>query len=141
MFENVFAALFRVERLKRMEFTDDQGFPRANDTLLQYLRRCVSGDDHAFALPDVPVYLNELLASADFCAGIEPRIGGKHIRVIAIDAFPKCSFPGVLSEIDSLPMEYRWSTRAGPSSTKHARNGVREFVGSRTRFSEGTRAP
>ena len=58
------------------------------------------------------MYLNELLASVDFCAGIEPRIGSRHIRVIAIDGFPKCSFPGVLSEIDSLPMEYRWSTRA-----------------------------
>src|SRR5215471_4564790 len=112
LFENVFAALFRVERLRRVEFTDEHGYPRVHDTLLQYLRRCVCGDDHAFALPDMPVYLNELLASADFCAGIEPRIGSRHIRVIAIDGFPKCSFPGVLSEIDSLPMEYRWSTRA-----------------------------
>ena len=64
------------------------------------------------ALPDIPVYLNELLATHDFCAGIEPRIGPKHVRVIALEGFPKSSFPGVLGEIDSLPMEYRWSTRA-----------------------------
>lgn len=112
MFENVFSALFRVERLNRHEFTDDHGFPHSQDTLLRYLRRCVAGDDHSFALPDLPVYLNELLATQDFCAGIEPRIGSKHVRVIALDGFPKSSFPGVLGEIDSLPMEYRWSTRA-----------------------------
>lgn len=112
MFENVFAALFRIERLNRLEFTDEHGFPHVHDRLLRYLRRCVAGDDHPFALPDIPAYLNELLATDDFCAGIEPRIGRKHIRVIALDGFPKSSFPGILGEIDSLPMEYRWSTRA-----------------------------
>ena len=112
MFENVFSALFRIERLNRHEFTDDHGFPQIQDRLLRYLRRCVAGDDHPFALPDIPVYLNELLATQDFCAGIEPRVGLKHVRVIALDGFPKSSFPGVLGEIDSLPMEYRWSTRA-----------------------------
>ncbi len=111
-FENVFGSLFRVERLRRCDFTDELGFPRATDSLLAYLRRCISGGDHPFALPDIPVYLNEVLATDDFCAGIEPRIGRSHIRVIAIDGFPKASFPGVLAEIDSLPMEYRWSTRA-----------------------------
>ena len=33
-----------------------------HDKLLRYLRRCVGGEDHPFALPDIPVYLNELLA-------------------------------------------------------------------------------
>ena len=112
MFENVFAALFRIERLTRHEFVDEYGFPQVHDKLLRYLRRCVGGEDHAFALPDIPVYLNELLATQDFCAGIEPRVGRKHVRVIALDGFPKSSFPGILGEIDSLPMEYRWSTRA-----------------------------
>jgi type IV secretion system protein VirB4 len=112
MFENVFSALFRVERLNRHEFTDDHGFPHVQDRLLRYLRRCVAGEDHPFALPEIPVYLNELLATQDFCAGIEPRIGLKHVRVIALDGFPKSSFPGILGEIGSLPMEYRWSTRA-----------------------------
>jgi type IV secretion system protein VirB4 len=136
LFENVFSALFRVERLTRVEVTDEYGFPRVHDSLLRYLRRCVCGDDHPFALPDVPVYLNELLASADFCAGIEPRIGGKHIRVIAVDGFPKCSFPGVLHEIDSLPMEYRWSTRAillDPEEARAILDKTRKKWRSRTR--------
>jgi type IV secretion system protein VirB4 len=112
MFENVFSALFQTTRLTRHEFIDDHGFPQVHDKLLRYLRRCVGGEDHPFTLPDIPAYLNELLATQDFCAGIEPRVGRKHVRVIALDGFPKSSFPGVLGEIDSLPMEYRWSTRA-----------------------------
>ena len=43
---------------------------------------------------------------------MEPRIGRKHIRVIAIDGFPQMSSPGILRELDRLPIEYRWNTRA-----------------------------
>jgi type IV secretion system protein TrbE len=112
MFENVFGALFRIERLRRLDFTDDCGYPQKHDQLLRYVRRCISGDDHPFALPEIPAYLNDVLAVNDFSGGIEPKIGTKHIRVIALDGFPKTSCPGILSQIDSLPMEYRWSTRA-----------------------------
>jgi type IV secretion system protein VirB4 len=112
MFENVFSALFRTERLNRHEFTDEHGFPQVHDKLLRYFRRCVTGEDHPFSLPDTPAYLNEILATQDFSAGIEPQIGNRHMRVIALEGLPRSSYPGVLGEIDSLAMEYRWSTRA-----------------------------
>ncbi len=112
IFENVFAQLFRTERLKRIAVESDEGRAHTHDQLLRYLRRCVSGIDHSFFLPEIPCYLNELLASEDFYGGIEPQIGRKHIRVIAIDGFPKMSSPGILRELDSLPIEYRWNTRA-----------------------------
>src|ERR1035438_6044277 len=80
MFENVFGALFRIERLRRHDFMDEYGFPQVHDRLLRYFRRCITGEDHPFALPDIPVYLNELLAAEDFCGGIEPQIGRKHIQ-------------------------------------------------------------
>jgi len=34
------------------------------------------------------------------------------VRVIAIDGFPKMSSPGILRELDNLPIEYHWNTRA-----------------------------
>src|SRR5690349_5715035 len=43
---------------------------------------------------------------------MEPRVGRKHIRVIALDGFPRMSSPGILRELDQLPIEYRWNTRA-----------------------------
>ena len=42
------AALFRIERLNRHEFTDDHGFPHVQDRLFRYLRRCVACEDHPF---------------------------------------------------------------------------------------------
>lgn len=112
LFENVFGSLFRVQRLRRLDQLDAFGFPQSQELLLRYIRRCITGDDFPFAALEIPAYLNELLATDDFCAGVEPRIGRKHIRVIAIDGFPRTSFPGILGEIDSLPMQYRWNTRA-----------------------------
>jgi type IV secretion system protein TrbE len=112
MFENVFGTLFQTERLKRVTVKDDFSEEHVHDRLLRYLRRSISGLDHPFALPEIPCYLNELLACQDFYGGMEPRIGRKHIRIIAIDGFPRVSSPGILRELDQLPIEYRWNTRA-----------------------------
>jgi type IV secretion system protein VirB4 len=112
MFENVFGQLFQTERLKRVIVTDDWGCEHGHDRLLRYLRRCISGVDHSFALPEIPCYLNEILACENFYGGIEPRIGRKHVRAIALDGFPRMSSPGILRELDQLPIEYRWNTRA-----------------------------
>jgi type IV secretion/conjugal transfer VirB4 family ATPase len=111
-FENIFGSLFQIDRLRTVTVTDDNGFTHSYDTLLRYYARSITGNDHPFARPDFPCYLNEVLAGADLTGGIEPRIGRKHIRVIAVDGFPKMSSPGILRELDSLPIEYRWSTRA-----------------------------
>jgi type IV secretory pathway VirB4 component len=112
VFENMFGSLFRAERLKRRRWTDDLGFQHEYDDLLRYLRRCISGDDHPFALPEIPCFLNDLLACDDFYGGVQPRIGPRHIRVIAIDGFPRVSSPGILRALDTLAIEYRWNTRA-----------------------------
>jgi len=112
VFENVFGQLFQTDRLKRIAVRDDLGQAHYYDGLLRYLRRCVSGVDHAFALPEIPCYVNELLACEDYRGGVEPQIGRKHIRVLAIDGFPRMSSPGILRELDALAIEYRWNTRA-----------------------------
>src|SRR5580692_5147467 len=112
MFENVFGQLFQTERLKRITVTDDFGERHVHDRLLRFLRRCINGLDHPFALPDIPCYLNEVLACEDFYGGMEPRIGKKHVRVVTLDGFPRMSSPGILRELDQLPIEYRWNTRA-----------------------------
>src|SRR5438309_1583478 len=82
------------------------------DELLRYVHRCVSWKDHPIRRPDFPVYLSDLLATEDFVGGLTPRIGKRHLRVIAIDGFPKASVPGILAALDTLPISYRWSSRA-----------------------------
>jgi type IV secretion system protein TrbE len=111
-FEEVFGSLFQATRLKS-EATEGlfgEYFP--HDNFLRMIRRTITGDDHPFTLPLIPSYLNDTLSAADFTAGIEPRIGRKHVRAVAVDGFPSTSFPGILGVLDSLPIEYRWNTRA-----------------------------
>jgi type IV secretion system protein TrbE len=122
MFENVFGQLFQTERLRRVTVADDYGEQHVHDRLLRYLRRCINGIDHPFALPDIPSYLNEILACEDFYGGMEPRIGRKHVRIVAIDGFPRLSSPGILRELDQLPIEYRWNTRAILIDSEEARS-------------------
>lgn len=70
VFENVFGSLFQTERLRCIPVTDELGFTENYDSLLRYIRRCITGDDHPFALPAIPCFLNDLLAGTDFCGGV-----------------------------------------------------------------------
>jgi hypothetical protein len=58
-FEDVLGSLFQVRRLRTTKFEDDNGYPRAHDDLLRYVRRCINADDYPFDLPEIPVDLNE----------------------------------------------------------------------------------
>ena len=111
-FEDVFKSLFAVTRLQAVSTKDPEGSSVVYEELLRYVHRCVSWNDHPMRLPEFPVYLNDLLATEDFVAGLTPRIGRKHLRVVAVDGFPKASVPGILAALDTLPIEYRWNTRA-----------------------------
>lgn len=121
-FEDVFTSLFTATRLQATRAEDELAYEQIHDLLLRYLHRCVSGQDHPFVQPEIPVLLNQVLASQDFVGGIEPRIGAKHLRVVAIDGFPKASYPGVLGVLDALPIEFRWSTRAILMDPEEARS-------------------
>src|SRR5712691_11416141 len=50
------------------------------DETLTYLHQCVSWDRHPVGTPDVPMFLDALLTSADFLPGHTPQLGGKHLR-------------------------------------------------------------
>ena len=111
-FEDVFKSLFAVTRLKSIIQQDVAGNAVVYDELLRYVHRCVTWKDHPLRRPDFPVYLSDLLATEDFVGGLTPRVGKKHVRVIAIDGFPNASVPGILAALDTLPISYRWNTRA-----------------------------
>ena len=130
-FENVFAQLFRTERLKRITVEDDSG-----DLILMTVCS-VPAPLHQrrrppFASPEFPCYLNEVLACEDFCGGIEPQIGRKHIRVIAIDGFPKMSSPGILRELDCsadrIPLEHASHSDRPGGGSRSARHASEEMA-------------
>ena len=109
--EDQFGAVLAMQRMRGEPFVDDFGHTHVRDALLQYLHFCVTGDNHAINLPPVAMYLDTLIGNVDFFGGIHPRVGTRHLQVIALDGFPQESYPGMLAALDELSLEYRWSTR------------------------------
>ncbi|WP_454918780.1 conjugal transfer protein TrbE [Xanthobacter sediminis] len=79
---------------------------------LTYLHSTVSTRRHRVRVPEVPVYLDALLADQPLAGGLEPRLGDFHLRTLTIIGFPTATFPGILDDLNRLAFLYRWSTRA-----------------------------
>jgi len=79
---------------------------------LTYLHATVSTRRHRVRVPEVPMYLDALLADQPLTGGLEPRLGNAHLRVLTIVGFPSATTPGILDDLNRLAFPYRWSTRA-----------------------------
>lgn len=85
----------------------------ATDTeTLTYLHATVSTRRHRVRVPEVPMYLDALLADQPLTGGLEPRLGNAHLRVLTVVGFPSATTPGILDDLNRLAFPYRWSTRA-----------------------------
>jgi len=79
---------------------------------LTYLHACVSTKCHRVRVPEIPMYLDTLLADQPLTGGLEPMLGDQHLRVLTIVGFPSETTPGILDDLNRLAFPYRWSTRA-----------------------------
>ena len=79
---------------------------------LTYLHACVSTRIHRVRVPEIPMYLDALLADQPLTGGLEPMLGDQHLRVLTIVGFPTATTPGILDDLNRLAFPYRWSTRA-----------------------------
>ena len=86
----------------------------ADNETLTYLQSTVSPKRHPVKAPDTPAYLDAVLGGADLIGGLEPVLGGEHLRVISVQGFPSATEPGLLDELNSLGFAYRWMTRFLP---------------------------
>src|SRR3954452_1353415 len=79
---------------------------------LTYLHACVSTKIHRVRVPEIPMYLDALLADEPLTGGLEPMLGDQHLRVLTVVGFPTATVPGILDDLNRLAFPYRWSTRA-----------------------------
>lgn len=79
---------------------------------LSFLHGAVTTTRQRVAVPETPMHLNALLATQSLIGGLEPRLGGAHLRVLTLTGFPVATAPGLLDELNRLPIAYRWTTRA-----------------------------
>ena len=79
--------------------------------LLTHLHAAATGHLHSIGVPPTPCYLDVLLATDDLVGGFAPRLGSRHLKLLAIHGFPATTSPGLLDAIGRLPFPLRWSTR------------------------------
>lgn len=83
-----------------------------DEQTLTYLHSTVSTKRHRVRVPEIPMYLDALLADQALIGGLEPMLGDAHLRVLTIVGFPTATTPGILDDLNRLAFPYRWSTRA-----------------------------
>ncbi len=109
--EQYLSNLLSIQRMRTRETTERGGTRIARyDELFQFVRFCITGENHPVRLPDVPMYL-DWLVTAEYEHGLTPTVDGRFIGVVAIDGLPAESWPGMLNVLDQLPLTYRWSSR------------------------------
>lgn len=107
--EQYLATVLSIRRMRVREARETNG-PARYDELFQFVRFCISGENHPVRLPSVPMYL-DWLATAELHHGLSPLLDGRYMSVVAIDGFPAESWPGILNSLDLMPLTYRWSSR------------------------------
>ncbi len=105
------ANIFSIRRMVTRTVCDPlSGRTARYDELFQFIRFCITGENHPVRLPEIPMYL-DWLATAEFQHGLSPVVEGRFLAVVAIDGFPAESYPGILNALDLMPLNYRWSSR------------------------------
>ena len=83
--------------------------------LLSHLASPINGRMSQVSVPGTPTYLDAILGNQDLIAGFKPRIGGRHIRVVALAAFPPWRIELELATLDK----------------RHDAGGGRDYFGQR----------
>ena len=109
--EQYLASVLSIRRMETREVEERDGTRVARyDELFQFIRFCITGENHPIRLPDIPMYL-DWLATAELQHGLSPTVENRFLGVVAIDGFPAESWPGILNSLDLMPLTYRWSSR------------------------------
>lgn len=111
IFQMRLSTVLNMKRLGSRTVEEEDGRKTTYDDFLSWLHFCVTGVRQPIALPPCPMFIDSLVGGQEMWSGVVPRVGNKFVAVVAIEGFPTESYPGILSDLAELPLEYRWSTR------------------------------
>lgn len=80
---------------------------KTRDELLNYVNFTVGGSAPAINVPPTGMYLDVALGGNELFPGNYPRLGDKHIAVVAIEGFPAETWPGILDVLNHMAIPYR----------------------------------
>ena len=97
--------------------------------LLSYLKLCITGDIAPATVPPDGCFLDVVLASRHVTAGYLPRVGENSIYLLSIVGYlNEETLPGLLEELGTYPLIYRWSNRFIPLSDTSAEREIKRYV-------------
>ncbi|MDR3076666.1 MAG: hypothetical protein LBU26_05145 [Synergistaceae bacterium] len=115
--QNFETSFSQTTKFRRLYYT------RTNDELLHALNMILNLRNHPCPLPDPPDGLDSWLAR-DAENGEFFIYDGKLVSVLSIDGFPSYSKPGMLAEVEHLPMAMTWSSRFIVTDQQYARGKI-----------------
>ena len=122
-----FGTLYRLERMGlRREVDDHHEIPFRRDALLGRLASSLSGRFCKVNVPDIPIYLDRILAPEWSHPNAKelPLISGRPVAIVAVDGYPGGSSAGMTAFLERLPVEYQWTTRFLPLSRTRAKTEI-----------------
>lgn len=85
--------------------------------LLSFLNTCIAGELTPIAVPPPHTFIDCVLARHNVVGGYTPKVGTKHVIALAIVSYlNRNTVPGLLEEMSTYPIMYRWSNRFMPLS-------------------------
>ena len=105
--------------------------------VLTYLHSTISPKDHAVTVPEVPCYLDALLADSALLGGMRPKLGDDHLAMVGILGLPDATRPGLLDGLNDLHCGYRWTTRFIPLDKTRAEKTLNRYRRPMVRQAQG----
>ena len=98
-----------------------------DEETLTYLHGVISTKRHPVTVPEIPAYLDGVLADSPLTGGLEPMLGDRHLRTITVMGFPNTTVPGLLDDLNHLGLEYRWVARFLPMDKPTATRALAKY--------------
>ncbi len=100
----------------------------SSEDLLSYLNTCITGDLLPISLPPDGCFIDVVLGRRNVVGGYLPQIGDKYVYVLSIIGYlNKDTIPGLLEEMGTYPLVYRWSNRFIPLSEATAEREIKYY--------------
>jgi len=104
-------SLSLIMQVRRMMYIAEIENPLGgNSELLQCVNACVNDRWHPVRVPEFPGYLDSLFGR-DCINGRETLYDNKYVSCVSLSNYPAGTFPGILADVQKLPMPLRWSNR------------------------------
>ncbi len=99
-----------------------------NHDLLSYLNTCITGELLPVTPPPEGCFIDVVLGRQNVTGGYVPQIGKKHVYALTLVGYLNNeTIPGLLDEMGTYSMVYRWSNRFIPMSETTAEREIKRY--------------